>query len=158
MSLRVYLQEKDIPNGMEIIRINDAFFDTNSDIRDTPLIRNILLDVDKAEYINTKVFRGRDADLGNLFASNLSTGTKTLINIIEFPEKCFDITECGANAQQFIKYIKEGNILWKYIDVYPTGNKDCDINCNSKHFLNFNDFIEYCIEQCTEENNSEDIN
>ena len=151
MSLKVYLNEKDVPDNLNIIKINDAFFDTHSDIMDTPLIREILKEVDKAEYVNNKVFIGRDKDLGNLNAENLSTGTKTLINIIEYPNECFDVTECGTNAQQFIKYISQGNILWKFVDVYPVGSKKCDILCDERHFDDFNDFIEYCIEVDSEE-------
>lgn len=70
---------------------------------------------------------------------------------MEHPDKCIDITECGSNAQQFIKYIKDGNILWRYIDVYPVGNKECDIICNGKQFSGFNGFIEYCISQYEED-------
>ncbi|MCR5302981.1 MAG: DUF4869 domain-containing protein [Lachnospiraceae bacterium] len=85
------MHENDIPKEIETIRINDAFFDIHSDIKDTPLIREILRNIDKAEYVSNKTFCGRDKDLGNLSASYLSTGVKTLINIKEHPDKCIDI-------------------------------------------------------------------
>ncbi|MBE5869899.1 MAG: DUF4869 domain-containing protein [Lachnospiraceae bacterium] len=151
MSLNVYLSQKEIPKHLSVIKINDAYFDTHSDIKDTPLIREILKEIDKAEYVNNKVFLGRDKDLGHLNATNLSTGTKTLINILEHPEECFDVSECGTNAQQFFKCITEGNILWKFVDVYPLGSKECDIICDGKHFDKFDAFIEYCINRDSEE-------
>ena len=48
----------------------------------------------------------------------LSTGSKTVLNIKNFPEKCFYTVECGANAEQFIfDNIVDGNIILNYYTV-----------------------------------------
>ncbi|MBE5869901.1 MAG: DUF4869 domain-containing protein [Lachnospiraceae bacterium] len=66
--------------------------------------------MDKAEHVNNKVLNGQDNYLGRLNVANLSTGTKTLINILKHPEVCFDIFDWGMNGRQFIKDISEKEV------------------------------------------------
>lgn len=51
--------------------------------------------------IPTGTFYGRTANYGSLRKDYLSSGTKTLLNIISHPDKCFDVCECGGNVLSF---------------------------------------------------------
>ncbi|MDE7307768.1 MAG: DUF4869 domain-containing protein [Lachnospiraceae bacterium] len=61
--------------------------------------------IDKAEYTTSLTFLERTNILGNLNKSMLSTETKTLLNIINHPDICFNVAECGNNALQFLPKI-----------------------------------------------------
>ena len=78
MPLHVYMYAKP-PD--KVVRINDAYFLANTKLEDTEQCRRILRIIDQAEYCSEKTFIGRDKSLGALFTDNLSTGTKTLLNI-----------------------------------------------------------------------------
>ena len=44
----------------------------------------------------------------------LSTGCKTALNILYYPDKVFDIRECGDNALDVIYALPAGNIYCDY--------------------------------------------
>jgi hypothetical protein len=144
--LNVYLSKKNVPSNLELINVNDAFFNANCNIPNNDMIKKAMLKVDKAQYIDGDKFLGRNESLGALNKENLSTGIKTLINIIENPDKCFNVIECGTNVQQFFKYINNGNILWQLPVVFSTGERKCDIMCNGKHFDDFGEFLDWTID------------
>lgn len=142
MSLHIYTSKEQIPENVKYIKINDAYFDVRTDIPDSELSRKILKEIDKAEYVNDKVFKGRTEAFGNLDKSMLSTGTKTLFNIIMHPKVCFDVLECGVNALNNLPYIQEGHILWEYPMTFPDESAiPCDIICDDKHYSEFFDFL-----------------
>ncbi len=104
----------------------------------------ILKTVDKAEFNSSQTFVRKTKELGALNKSMLSTGTKTLINIIQHPEICFNVEECGNNALQFITRIYQGIILWQSPFLAYYGNKECDIVYHGKSFNDFYEFLD-CV-------------
>lgn len=68
---------------------NDAYFAIYSKVPDTPEVRKILFDVDNADYLSESMFHSRYPNLGNTSALHLSTGMKTLLNVLQHPDKCF---------------------------------------------------------------------
>lgn len=137
MSLIIYTEKKYIPHNLKFININDSFFDVYTQLNDDDLCKDILLKIDKAEYNTPLTFLGRTKALGNLNKSMLSTGTKTLLNIINHPDKCFNVAECGNNALQFLPKIQKGNILWEMPAIAYCGTADCDIILNGIQYYNF---------------------
>lgn len=107
-SLIVYMYTKP-PN--RVIKINDAYFLANTKLEDTEQCRRILRIIDQAEYCSEKTFIGRDKSLGTLFSDNLSTGAKTLLNISQHPEICFDTIECGNNALTLLMGFTKGQAV-----------------------------------------------
>ena len=98
MPLIVYTNKKDVEDsGKDLIMINDLFFDAETVLKNSELVSKILEDIDKAKYNSDLTFIGRTKELGALNKSMLSTGTKTLLNIIQHPDKCFNVCECGNN-------------------------------------------------------------
>lgn len=141
MSLNLYLRPEDCP--VKLIRNNDAYFKTYSRIPDTDAARKILQDVDKASYVSPVMFRSNRANLGDTNAINLSTGTKTLFNIIQHPDLCFTLEECGANALRLLYLLTDGNAYCPKFGVQVLGDPSCDIMCDGKHFTKFVDLVEY---------------
>ena len=142
MSLTVYHTKKEVPQSLTIVRNNDIFFEMNTNIPNTEVAHEILATVDKAKYVSEKTFEGRTKEWGALFKNYLSTGTKTLLNILSNPDKCFDIVECGNNALELLSRIKDGYVLWEYIVVFPDEEEiSCDILYKGNHFTDFYEFL-----------------
>lgn len=147
MSLQVYDNSGQLPPSLEYIRYNDAFFNLNTKLSNGELTASILLDIDKATYVSPETFIGRNKAWGSLFKDNLSTGTKTLLNILQYPEKCFDVLECGNNALCFLRRIHTGNVVWNCIATsLIDDDEDCDIVYRGRHFTNIVDFLEFAQE------------
>lgn len=143
MSLRIYTEKEEIPSNMRFVDYNDIFFNGVS-LKDDEISEKIMSEIDQAHYSSEKTFIGRDSSLGNLNKENLSTGCKTLLNILYSPCECFDVVECGENALRLLPLIKDGNILWKTPVLH--GNTTCDIDIHGKHFTDFREFLKYVMD------------
>lgn len=147
MSLIIY-DIDNVPEDLKIIRFNDAYFNKTGIIPDNPLTKEIIKDIDKGEYVSSKVFKGRTKEMGNLDLRMLSTGTKTLLNIINNPDVCFDVCECGDNALSYLFKLRSGIVYWEYPFVISVKDKeDCDIIYWDKHFDNPYDFMTYAVKR-----------
>lgn len=147
MSLIIYEDKKQVPSNIEYVNWNDLFFEGEI-INDDPLSRFVLKEVEQAEYVNKNYFRGRFVEDGNLNKSNLSTGTKTLLNIINHPDICFDTLECGDNALFALRKIKDGYIVEKSGVVFFHGDDlDCDFIYHDRKFSNFADYLKFRKEE-----------
>ena len=142
MSLCIYTSTKDVPDYLgRVINYNDLYFD-GQDLKDSALVRKVLAAVDKAEYVSPAMVLGRDKDLGALNKSCLSTGCKTLLNIILSPLKCFDVVECGVNVLQLLPIVTSGHVLWKEPVLPRVIIQDCDITYQGVVYHNFVDFLD----------------
>lgn len=124
-----------------MVKNNDLFFDARTSIRDTELVADILEYVDSAKYNSDLTFIGRTKELGALNKSMLSTGTKTLLNIIAYPDRCFSVVECGDNALNFIPRLREGNIIWELPVVVCKDRLECDIEYRGIRYTDFHKFL-----------------
>lgn len=141
--LTVYTNKQQIANdGKKLIRVNDLFFNTETNLSNTEITKKILKTIDKAEYNSEFTFIGRTKALGALNKNMLSTGTKTLLNILEHPDLCFDVCECSNNALCMLPLIREGNIYWRYPAAAYSADIECDILYNGEHFSSFDAFLE----------------
>lgn len=143
MSLTLYLYEKDIPNNVELCKNNDLFFDGCTLLKDTDLYSNVLMNIDQAVYNTPETFIGRDSSLGAIYRENLSTGCKTLLNIINNPNICFSLIECGVNAKELALQLPHGQALWYVDQLDIDNNASCDVICNGRHFTKIGDLIDY---------------
>lgn len=142
--LTIYRSKENIPNSIKYVKDNDAYFDAKSKLLNNDLVKEVLLKIDGAEYVSQDVFLGRNKKLGGLNKIHLSTGAKTLINILNKDNVCFDVVECGINALDLLPMLSEkvnGHIVWKDC-LYPFAkNCSCDISYNGKYFYEVFDFI-----------------
>ena len=140
----------EIPADMRYVKDNDAFFDAKSKLLDTDLVRYIMNQIDGASYVSEIIFCSRNKELGGLNKSCLSTGTKTLLNVINSANVCFDVIECGINVLDLIPKVSlevNGNIFWKDC-YYPfEADCDCDIVYKGKRFNRIFDFMRELMEE-----------
>lgn len=108
MSLQVY-NKTDPP--ISVIVDNDTYFDGHTELDSGDMCAGILKVIDKAVYNSPATFIGRDPSLGALYKQHLSTGTKTLLNISQHRDLCFDTIECGNNALTLLMGFTEGQAV-----------------------------------------------
>ena len=90
----ITIYKKKAIKNMELVALNDVYFNKyTSDMLD-----------EKAADIIKKM----------LNIDKLSTGCKTVLNIMYNPDKVFDICECGDNALDVIYSLPEGNVYCDY--------------------------------------------
>lgn len=142
MSLKIYRSADEVPSGIKVVDNNDLFFNARTLLSDTDLVSDILSVIDKAKYSSGLTFIGRTKELGALNKLMLSTGTKKLLNIISYPDRCFNVVECGNNVLHFIPKITEGYILWEYPLISYNGVADCNIEYKGRQYKNFYTFLE----------------
>lgn len=112
--LTVYLN---VNNAKEkIITINDAYF--NSHVNEIDFynaeIADIMMAIDGAVYKGNGFYQSKYNNQV-ISMSNLSTGCKTLINIVSFTDIIFDVSECGENAFDYIfQKLVQGNICIRF--------------------------------------------
>lgn len=145
MCLHIYTKKSEVPKNLKLILNNDRFFDSRTSLDTSELCTDILKTVDEAIYASPTSFIGREKHLSGLNKNCLSTGTKTLLNIISNPDLCFTVVECGQNALDFLPQIRDGHILWEMPVLAYAGEEDCDIEFKGKRYTNFYDLLNYTM-------------
>ena len=75
---------------------NEVFFARNLKYSDlTPKDFPVIANIDRAVPYEADYFK---TPFGLAQIKNLSTGCKTVLNALHFPDKIFNFTECGGNA------------------------------------------------------------
>ena len=142
MSLNVYLKGDSTPSP--VIDYVNEFFKVNGSLQDNAFTHKVLHDIDCAVRVNDYAFLGRDGALVGLRPiDNLSTGTKTLLCIAQYPDKVFSTISCGSNAVSLLRELKEGNVLLEVASADYSKEDACDIVCRGRHFTSFLDFMEF---------------
>lgn len=142
MSLTIYTDRKQIPAGVEIIEDNDAQFAfTGVKVNDTT--KALVKEIDEGDLVSASRFVDRFGV--SLYTSELSTGSKTAINVDTNPDKVVNVVECGLNAiTSIVENCRTGMILNEYeCGGYGTGlDVNIDIIYNGVHYTNSDDFEE----------------
>jgi len=111
--LTIYKNKKDIPDGMEYIELNDVFFNKNTVLKIDEKAKPMIEQIDEARLINKfkieSKFNGVVLDI-----DCLSTGCKTVLNVLYFPDKVFCLKECGDNALEILYSLKQGAVYSDY--------------------------------------------
>ena len=110
----ITIYKKDaIPENREIIRINDVYFNKHTAELLDEKAEIIIMQIDKSKLLE-KYAIGSRFDGTRLNIDKLSTGCKTVLNIMYNPEKIFDICECGENALEEIYKLDKGKVYCDY--------------------------------------------
>ena len=153
MSLNVYLREADIPKNKTIINGNDAIFGKSLLSNDSfsnnvlPEIQYVMKKIDGADYISKRDMRDRFGNLTSI--ENLSTGCKSIINCINYPQYIVNCIECGRNAIDLIIHRTTGNILLQSLPKIDNQKVDIDLHLADgtvKHYSSIELFVEKCEE------------
>ncbi len=102
-----------IPEMEDVIRFNDLYFNKyTSDLLDGRA-KDIIKRIDQSEMLEKYAIMSR-FDGTRLNIDRLSTGCKTVLNIMYNSEKIFDICECGENALEVIYSLDTGKVYCDY--------------------------------------------
>ncbi|HCM11995.1 MAG TPA: DUF4869 domain-containing protein [Lachnospiraceae bacterium] len=111
--ITIYKDKKDIPQNMEYVELNDVFFNKNTVARLDDHAKEIVEKIDDAKlagkYKIESKFNGVTLDV-----DCLSTGCKTVLNVLYFPDKVFCLKECGDNALEVLYNLEDGFIYSDY--------------------------------------------
>lgn len=111
--ISIYKDKKDIPENKEYVELNDIFFNKNTVLVLDDRAKIVIEKIDEAELdgkfkIKSK-FNGVTLDI-----DCLSTGCKTVLNVMYFPEKVFCLKECGDNAVEVLYALDKGYVYSDY--------------------------------------------
>lgn len=111
--ITIFKNIKDIPQGKEYIELNDIFFNQRTvnwlDNRAVKIIEQI----DGAKQISKYKIESKFNSVV-LDIDRLSTGCKTVLNVLHFPDKVFSMKECGDNALNVLYNLKDGAVYSDY--------------------------------------------
>lgn len=111
--ITIYKDKKDIPMNVEYVELNDVFFNQNTVLRLDDKANAIVERIDEAEldgkYKIKSKFNGVTLDI-----DCLSTGCKTVLNVLYFPDKVFCLKECGDNALEVLYGLTQGMVYSDY--------------------------------------------
>lgn len=111
--ITIYKNKQNIPSNMEYIELNDTFFNQNTAIRLDSYAKKIIEQIDEAELIGKYKIMSKFNQVV-LDVDRLSTGCKTVLNVLYFPDKVFCLKECGENALEILYKLKEGSVYSDY--------------------------------------------
>ena len=111
--LTIYKNIKDIPNNMEYIELNDIFFNQNTVLKLDEKAETIMAQLEDVKQVSQFKIASKFNDV-ILDIDCLSSGCKTVLNIVYFPNKVFSIKECGDNAIELLYQLNQGAVYSDY--------------------------------------------
>lgn len=109
----IYKDKKDIPKNIEYVELNDVFFNQNTVLRLDDKANKIVEQIDDSKlngkYKIQSKFNGVTLDV-----DCLSTGCKTVLNVLYQPDKVFCLKECGENALEVLYGLENGAVYSDY--------------------------------------------
>lgn len=106
-------KKKTVPKEKELILINDVYFNKYTvDLLDDRA-REIIARIDGSEMISKYNIKSK-FDGAVLNIDKLSSGCKTVLNVLYNEDKIFDIRECGENALDELYSLESGNVFCQY--------------------------------------------
>ncbi len=111
--ITIFKNKKDIPGNMDYVELNDVFFNQNTVSRLDDRANDIVEKIDNSKLIGKykmeSKFNGVVLDI-----DCLSTGCKTVLNVMYFPDKVFCLKECGDNALKIAYGLESGAVYSDY--------------------------------------------
>lgn len=115
--LNIYLETCD-----NIVICNDYFFSkkTYNMILENKKLRDLIESIEGVKFIDNRNFISK-FNQEAVGISKLSTGCKTILNVMMYPEFIFNSDECGVNLLDILFRISTGSIFMKSMR-YPIDN------------------------------------
>lgn len=124
--ITIFKNKNDIPSDMDYVELNDVFFNQNTvsklDDRANVIVEKIDASKLIGKYKIESKFNGVALDI-----DCLSTGCKTVLNVLYFPEKAFCLKECGDNALEVLYELDAGAVYSDYA-IIPFDMKDVRVS------------------------------
>lgn len=111
--ITIYKNKDDILPDMEYVELNDVFFNQNTAAKLDERAKAIIEQIDEAKLLSKyrieSKFNGTALDV-----DCLSTGCKTVLNVLYFSDKVFCMKECGDNALEKLYRLENGSVYSDY--------------------------------------------
>lgn len=121
--LRMYVRG----DKSNVVDVNDVYFNKFTFNKlDYSTASRIIKEIDGVELTQDFKIISKFTD-GLLDLSKLSTGCKTVLNILYNQDRIFNITECGRNALILIYKLSVGNVYVMDLVTPVRSNIKCDI-------------------------------
>ena len=124
--ITIFKDKKDIPSDKEYVELNDVFFNQKTVSRIDDKASAIVEKIDASKLIGKykmeSKFNGVTLDI-----DCLSTGCKTVLNVLYFPDKVFCLKECGENALEVLYGLKAGAVYSDYA-VIPFDRNEVNVS------------------------------
>lgn len=111
--LTIYKDKKDIPPFMQYVELNDLFFNQNTVLHLDDCAKAVVEQIDGTKMLSKFKIESKFGGV-MLDIDCLSTGCKTVLNVMYFPEKVFCMKECGENALEILYALKDGAVYSDY--------------------------------------------
>ena len=111
--ITIYKNKKDIPDNMKYVELNDVFFNQNTVSKLDDRAKVIVEKIDNSRLIGKYKIESKFNGV-TLDVDCLSTGCKTVLNVMFFPDKVFCIKECGGNALEVLYKLEDGAVYSDY--------------------------------------------
>ena len=111
--IRIFKEKRDIPENMDYAELNDLFFDQNTVSLIDKRAEKIIETIDGAKLISKYKIGSRFSDVV-LDIDRLSSGCKTVLNVLYYPDKVFCLKECGNNALEILYGLDRGQVCSEY--------------------------------------------
>lgn len=111
--ITIFKDKKDIPNDMEYIELNDVFFNQNTASKLNDIAIAVVKKIDQSKLIGKYKIESKFNGV-TLDVDCLSTGCKTVLNVMYYPEKVFCLKECGDNALEVLYGLENGAVYSDY--------------------------------------------
>ena len=98
---------------MEYVELNDIYFNKNTVLKLDEQAKEIIEQIDGAKLIGKYKIESRFNGV-TLDIDCLSTGCKTVLNVLYFPDKVFCLKECGENALEILYHLENGFVYSDY--------------------------------------------
>lgn len=93
-------------------RNNDLFFNTRTCNEKMTSVDTAVMQ--KIDHAVLKADNRIETPYGLGYITNLSTGCKTVINILKYPDIIFSVDECGANAIELLFRMRDVKFFMSY--------------------------------------------
>ena len=125
--LKLYISNKDEYPKDKIEINNDAFFNHYFDAEKiiiNPKMADTIKHIDETDYdAATKTIKSKFIPNVSISPKELSTGCKTVLNVMAFPRKIFSLGNCGDNAISELldlsNVLSEGCAFTKFVLIPP---------------------------------------
>ncbi len=111
--LTIYKNKNDIPETMPYVELNDLFFNQNTVLVLDERAGVLIEQIDGSKMLSRfKIESKFNGSILNIDC--LSTGCKTVLNVLYFPQTVFCLKECGENALEHLYRLNQGAVFCDY--------------------------------------------
>lgn len=114
--ITIFKDKNLIPEPYELVMLNDVYFNQDTCSRMDERADDVIEEIDCSKRIGKFKIQSRFNGV-TLDIDKLSTGCKTVLNVMYNPKKVFCTNECGENALSVLYGLDEGTIFSEYANI-----------------------------------------